>query len=146
MIGLERQRAYVLAPLTTTPEQPGLRLGGDGRFTVPAANRGTRFTVGDVGPDGLSAEHWIIRVDEKDGSRCLSARDDGSLGLARCGPADAGQRFELRAGPDDSYGVVNVASKRWLSWNLRPGTRPTMTTEPATSWNFVDVGPSTAAG
>ncbi|WP_250001777.1 hypothetical protein [Actinoplanes sp. M2I2] len=145
MVGVDSERAYALAPLTATPDQPGILLGTDGRFTVPASGRGTKVTVSDVGPDLRGSEQWIIRLDEKGGSRCLAAEADGAVGLARCGPADAGQRFELRQGPDDSYGIVSVASGRWLTWDLRPGSAPVLTGEPATGWNFIDVGPSTLA-
>nr|WP_221375985.1 hypothetical protein [Actinoplanes polyasparticus] len=144
MTGVARQRAYLLAP-RTTPDQPGMVLGADGRFAVPASGEGSRFTVADVGPDLRGSEQWIIRLDEKGGSRCLAVQGDGALGVARCGPANANQRFYLRLGPDDSYGIVGVASNRWLTWDLRPGSSPAMTVEPGTSWYFVDMGPSTLA-
>jgi hypothetical protein len=98
---------------------------------------------------------WTIRLDERDRSRCLAVQDDGTLGLATCGPSNNDQRFELRRGPLDTqdrptYALVtrNPAAPGRLTWNPA-GTRPRVTADPGPEdvqgWLFVDEGPSTLA-
>jgi len=105
----------------------------------------TQMTEGDP--------QWIIRLEEKNGSRCLSVGTDGTLGLARCAPSDARQRFQLMRGPTDeywrvpTYRIVGVDRPpgRWLTWDP-DAERLAMTAETSgalvTGWVFVDEGPA----
>jgi len=81
----------------------------------------TQMTEGDP--------QWIIRLEEKNGSRCLSVGTDGTLGLARCAPSDARQRFQLMRGPTDeywrvpTYRIVGVDRPPGALVDLGPGRR-----------------------
>jgi hypothetical protein len=152
--GLRPRRVYRVVPAATDRvvglnAATGLALDTGGRFGVKWTGKTAEFSFEEI--PGETGE-WLIRLDEGDGSRCVSIATDGLLGLDRCDSYSSDQRTQLWRGADDawgrpSYGVVftDQVDLRWLTWD--PATdRLTMAARPSADrvngWVFVDEGPS----
>ena len=151
--GFDHRRAYRIVP-ANGPGQIGVL--ADGRVEV--VDQGSVFTTATSAPGD---DEWLIRLDEKGGSRCLSIRADGKIGTRKCDPSDPSQRLRYyqagTTGPGRpayvigfGLNVVTRSGERFL------GTTPAdhhaqlaMVAEPraqvADMWSFVDQGPSTLA-
>jgi hypothetical protein len=154
--GLDHRRAYRIVPVSDGAAGPGaLGVAATGRVDVLDAP--ADFTTETDSPDGTE---WLIRVDERDGSRCLSVRADSTIGTRKCDPSDSSQRLRYyRAGTDAQghpayvigFGLdaLNLAHERFLARNPADGGRLGLVDVPraqvATAWSFVDQGPSTLA-
>jgi hypothetical protein len=154
--GIDLRRAYRLVPVVAGVTGPGaveVTPAGTAEIQEP----GGVFTAATTAPNDAE---WLIRLDEKNGSRCLSVRADATIGVGRCLPSDASMRLRLyRAGTDGQgrpayvigSGLSNLGlgNERFLTWDPAAGTGPAMADVPRaqapTRWSFVDQGPSTLA-
>ena len=126
----------------------------DGRVDV--LQKGSTFTTTTSAPDD---PEWLIRVDEKGGSQCLSFHADGTAGTRKCSPSDASQRLRYyQAGTDGQghpayvigFGLDGLGlspNERFLARDPANGNRLRLVDGPRaqapTTWSFIDQGPST---
>lgn len=117
---------------------------------------GSTFTTATSAPDDTE---WLIRVDQKGGSQCLSVRADGTVGTRKCSPSDASQRLRYYQAGSDRQGrpayVIGFGrdglglspNERFLARDPADGDRLRLVDGPraekTTAWSFVDQGPST---
>ena len=152
--GFDYRRAYRIV-LGSGPGEVGVM--ADGR--VDLVDQGSVFTTTTDAPDG---NEWLIRVDEKGGSRCLSVQADATIGTRKCNPSDTSQRLRYYRAGTDAQGhptyvigfgldVISLSGERFLGTtpadhHARLGMVAGPREQVAAEWSFVDQGPSTLGG